>query len=466
MKKILELIRKHLPKPFKQWVRKHILEPRHQFILHHIPFDIAVKIKSFVRPEYKKENIKQNQAAYSWVQEIEKNKKHDKKIRVVFLCQYYTAWNACMPAFQAALADPDIEVYLLAVPQKVWKAAPDKIHSQISHEIYAENLAYSFCQNFFPKTIDTYDPKTEQWFDIKALSPDYIFVQRPYQMHLPPQYRCNELASYTKVCYIPYAYCKQIWDSRYVYRHSMINYAYAVFTENQMYCDIVRNIYCKTFGAVWKKIEYLGYPRFDMHKNSDIRERPKTVLWLPRWSTLSDVEITTFFKYKDIIINYFMVHPNLKLICRPHPKMFGHFAAVGAMSKAEIDEFKKMFTETENFLLDESGDYLTAFDEADVFISDTSSLLVEEFSTGKPIIFCGTMSRFDRAAKEWAKMMYAVKDEQELMAKLTTLLDGQDPNQEKRAEYAKKCMKHDGQCGQRIIEFLKNDYHNTSSTKG
>lgn len=461
-------IRNHIKKPFKRYVQHHLREPYNQYLRNHVTFEKEVRLKAFRKPSYKKEQHNISEKVHRWVLEVENAKKPGKKMTVIFLCQYYAAWNACMSTFQAAVADPDVEVYLVAVPEKVMKKGPDKKKSYVTHEEYEENMAYQFCKSFYLNTIDAYDPETHRWFNIGALKPDYVFMQRPYQMYLPPPYRCTVLATYTKVCYIPYSYCKQLWDSRYVYRHSFIHYAYAVFTENQLYCEMARNIYCDIFQADWKKIEFVGYPRFDMRaeKTGTWPETGKTVLWLPRWTTLDDVEATTFFEYKDVLINYFKNHPDTRLICRPHPKTFGHFIAIGAMTEGEVAQFRQLFAETENFLLDESGDYLPAFADADVFISDTSSLLVEEFATGKPIIFCGAMWRFDEAAQQWANMMYSVTNQQELMDRMTGLLAGDDPNKELRENFIRENMKHDGKSGERILQFLKDDYKNTMPMEG
>lgn len=454
--------KKHIKKPFKSYIQNHIRRPFHVYLENHSTFDYEVKLKSSLRPSYKKDNIKVSNKVHRWVKAIEQEKHRDKRLCLVFLCQYYASWNAYMSTFQAALDDPDVDVYLIALPEKILKHGPDKKKSYITHEEYGENQAYEFCKAFYPDVINGYDAENNRWFNIAALRPDYVFIQRPYQMYLPPVYRCGVVATYAKVCYIPYSYCKQLWDSRSVYRHGFINYTYAVFTENQYYCDMMRTIYQDCFQETWKKIEFFGYPRFDVYKkNVEKKGTQKVVLWLPRWTTLNDIEPTTFFKYKDILIPYFLEHPDVKFICRPHPKTFGHFMAIGAMSPEEVDSFKQLFAETENFELDESGDYLPAFTEADVFISDTSSLLVEEISTGKPVIFCGNMWRFDEEAVKWMGLTYPVQTEQELMARMTGLLEGDDPGLEAREKYIRENMKHDGKCGERILQFLKDDFVST-----
>ncbi len=399
-----------------------------------------------------------------YIQNLEREKNKDKRLSIVFICQFHAAWNACMSTFQEAMKDPNIEVILLALPEKEMRQGKSKRVSDITAEIYGEeNIAYEYCKSFFPETINGYDREKDTWFDLHALNPDYVVLSRSNQNYLPAQYRAEVLCTYTKVVHIPYAYCKMNWDSRAVYRENLADYTYAIFTENKMYQEMLRIIYHDLFAASWKKIEFFGYPRFDMynHENRQEIKNPKTVLWLPRWVTEGRLEASTFFKYKDILISFFLDHPEYKLICRPHPKMFGNFIATGEMSETEVIEFKKLFAETSNFYLDEYSDYLPSFEDADIYISDTTSLLVEEFITGKPIIFCGVMSHFDMDAKNWACYMYLVHNRQGLISQLTSLLNGNDPQKLNREDYIKNGMKHDGNCGKRIVEFLKNDYYNS-----
>ena len=42
--------------------------------------------------------------------------------------------------------------------------------------------------------IDAYDEETKEFFDLKKLQPDYIFIPRPYDWYLPLQYQSKELS--------------------------------------------------------------------------------------------------------------------------------------------------------------------------------------------------------------------------------------------------------------------------------
>lgn len=425
------------------------------FMRNKTTFYMEVKLKSHLKRNFKNQHIHRNQDVYGYISKVDRGKNR-RAINVVFICQVPAIWNSCRSIFETALEDEYINEFIVAVPEKIMGKNYD-----VCHEIYGENKAFNFCKSFYEKTINAYDEHEKRWFDLKLLKPDYIFLSRPYDIHLPPEYRSSVLCNYTKICYVPYSYCKMNWDSRMVYSLDFLDNVYMVFTENIEYCKVLTVIYYQLFSAKWKKIKYFGYPRFDLYNEKKIsfNKFKKTVLWLPRWTTDSSVEATTFFKFKNFLISYFKKHPEICFICRPHPLMLRNFISTGEMTERERTEFLDVFEQNDNFEFDESGDYLPSFMQADIFISDTSSLLVEELITGKPIIYCGKVNHFDKNAKNWAKLMYTVSDEKEMAIRLDALLGGEDLIKNQRKKYIESNMKVNGSSGKKIVAFLKKDFY-------
>ncbi len=438
-----------------------ILKPVKTFLLsakrifqNRMSFYTENKIRCMLSKGFRIRHEKQLKEVDRFIMEIQKKPKKE-LIKIVFMCQIPSVWNSNMSTFLAADKSHRMEAYILALPDKLIKE-----NNNVSHEDYGENESYQYCCEFCKNTIKAYDEESKEWFDLKEFKPDYVFVQRPYDIHLPPQYRSKVLAEYTKICHIPYAYSLMNYASRLSYHLDFCDNVYAIFTENQRYCEELKSIYFGLFQANWKKIKFFGYPRFDLHKKikKEKSEYKKTVLWLPRWTTNRFVEATTFFKYKDILIDYFKNRPNIRFVCRPHPLMFRNFISTGEMTEQEVDKFKNMFKDTDNFYLDESPDYVKTMVETDIFISDTSSLLVEEFVISKPILFCGIKRHFDRENMRWAKYMYSVSNQQALLESLGKLLNSEDPLKEERKQFIKEHMKADGLAGERIVHFLIEDY--------
>lgn len=419
-----------------------------------VPYDREIHLRCMLQPGFKRRHIAQAEQTAQHVARLERRPRDGRRIRVAFFCYSPAYWNASRPVFEAAVKDPALEVYLLALP------AGAVTKDGMAAEGFGENLAYEFCRAFYPDTINAYDEETGRWFDLEGLAPDYVVLSRPYDKEVPPGYASAVIASYAKICYVPYSYCKMNWDSRMVYGCDFMDSVYAVFTENETYRAMVERIFRGMFKAGWKQVQCVGYPRLDLfhglEKAPDTGQ--KTILWLPRWTTRDLLEPSTFFRYRDALIGFVRTHPGTRLICRPHPLMFQNFISTGEMSPADETAFRKLFAETPGLELDESGDYLPAFAAADIFVSDTSSLLIEAFATGKPVVYCGRISHFDRAARKWARLMYRAEDWGDMGNCLCRLLEGDDPKKTARDEYICTSIKYGGMSGKKIIDFIIEDF--------
>ena len=214
------------------------------------------------------------------------------------------------------------------------------------------------------------------------------------------------------------------------------------------------------------KVIFLGFPRYDLYENINYggeghnhSQFSKTVMWLPRWTTNDSVASTTFFKYKDSIIKYFLEHKDLRLICRPHPLMLRNFLSTGEMTQAEVDSFLKVFADEDNFTYDDNPDYMQSLQEADIFISDLTSLMFEEFITGKPTIYLGSLKGLNKEARKISSFFYRAENEKQIFSYLEDLLNGNDSTKQQRQEYIRNEMNVDYKSGERIIEYLKKDFH-------
>ena len=182
-------------------------------------------------------------------------------------------------------------------------------------------------------------------------------------------------------------------------------------------------------------------------------------MWLPRWTTHDSAAATTFFQYKDAILKYFLEHKDLKLICRPHPLMLRNFISTGEMTQTEVNAFLKIFSEEDNFTYDDNPDYIPSLMEADIFISDLTSLMFEEFITGKPIIYLGITRRLGSDARKISSFFYHADNWEQLQGHLEALLEGKDSSKLQRQDYITNHMKVDCKSGERITNFIKQDFH-------
>lgn len=210
-----------------------------------------------------------------------------------------------------------------------------------------------------------------------------------------------------------------------------------------------------------KKVFNVGFPCFDLL--SSVQKRANdlgyTFLWLPRWSLSEVNDATHFFDYIEVLLDYFESHTEYTLIIRPHPLMFSNFLEQGAMTVDQISALKQKISQMANVEFDSNNDYLITFNQCDFLISDVTSLLLEFFATGKPIIFCDSFepSKLTSEAKEIVKTFYHISNSKELIETIELLATGKDENKEKRLSVLRNTLKVDGKAGQHIVETLIND---------
>ena len=305
------------------------------------------------------------------------------------------------------------------------------------------------------KIINSFDENTNSFIDLHKFNFDFIFLGLPYTAEYPKEYDFKYFAQNSRLCYVPYG--SSYADGREMLRVSLTNnmlmsvdYLFADCDKVYQYCNSKLKL-CKNADS--KKIVYnIGFPRFDLVER-DKKSCIKTFLWLPRWTTSTDNnEKSTFFENKDVLIKYFQNHPELSLIIRPHPLMFAHYIDTGVMNKAEVDAYKQLIIDTPNITLDENPSYIGSFKKADCLIADYSSVVIEYFITGQPIIYLNGTKTIERSI---ADAFYVSETPDQTLSFVQKLADGID----EKADLREKALNRDAYRSDvhtRVIEALLN----------
>jgi CDP-glycerol glycerophosphotransferase (TagB/SpsB family) len=129
------------------------------------------------------------------------------------------------------------------------------------------------------------------------------------------------------------------------------------------------------------------------------------------------------------------------------------------MSLVEQTKMKQEYDSSTNMVIDESGSYEDTFMTSDLLISDYSSMMVEYFVTGKPIIYTHRKNEFNEYALSLSKGFYWVHSIEELNETISMLLSGKDFLREKRQELMKTLF-YIPEYGASVIikDHLKLDY--------
>lgn len=406
-------------------------------------------------------NLKVAYVSYSSNKYRKKNpKSKNDKMRIVFIVQRTEVFNSVRSIFDAAVEDPRCEVFLLPIPrcanrrfELLWDTYPAIV---------------DFCKELNAGTIiETYDFERKEYFDLNKINPDYIFLNVPYTEQYPEIYRIKELSHVSKVCFVPYGATTSN-EKKYEflafggYTPDFLGYLSYLFCDGESSYN-----YCKKKAFLSQiitgnNIYSLGYPRFDMRWDSYEHDN-KTVLWLPRWTTKEQAEKwcnlgSTFFDYYTIFIDYFNKKIDKNLIVRPHPLAFENYIQTGLMSEEDVKKYKKTISMTSNIYLDEKSSYEAAFNRADILIADNTSLIIEYFLTGKPIIYTGSRSDFSTSISSVIDSFYYAKNWNQLSKILEELFSGNDTLRTKREEAVFNFRSFHKDAGKSIKKQLLDDW--------
>ena len=342
-------------------------------------------------------------------------------IRVAFIGQSTTCWNKLKPLYEKMSKDDKFQTYLLAVPDDVSKS---------------NDGVYDYFYNLYKDAVIKADME-DRYFNLKELMPDYVFYQRPYDRYLPKEYRSNIVSRYAKVCYLPYGFMIFGGMDEISMPHQFHRNAYMYFAESSLTYQFNKNRYAKSSEQGFRNSYDLGYPSLEDFVNQKeqypaINDGKFRVLWTPRWSENVELGGSSFLKYKDEVVKLVDKNDRMHIVFRPHPMTFNHFIEVGKITKEEADAYIQLYKESDKLEQDTRPEYAKSMWESDALLTDMSSIIIEYFLSGKPIVFCETGSKVSSAFAEMQKGMYIANSWTEAQKYLLDLSEGKDPLKEKR----------------------------------
>ena len=392
-----------------------------------------------------------------------KNGSSDKKITVVFLLQMPEVWGKQQIVYEEMKKRDNIETIIFTIPEYDIKTGEHK-----------KDIAYDYAvKEGLTKIVQS--EKNGTWISLKELQPDYVFYQRPYEAYLPEIYRSKNVLEYAKTCYIPYAIFASISSAMNLeYERGFARNIYYHFVSNLELEYLVKRKFSITSKQGLRQIKYLGVPILEsvlknkmncennaVWKNWGSEKEQLKVLWTPRWTVDEKLGGSHFFDYKDEFTALAQRDKQIYLAFRPHPMAFDNYIKENLMSAEEVEKLKKEYAETSNMVIDDQRDYVDTFWGADVLVTDISSMMMEFFVTGKPIIFCGTNMALDSLHQEVVETLYKGTTWQEIQEALSQVKSGKDYLQEKRNQVIEKRFVGMDKTSGKIVDAIEKDYQNS-----
>lgn len=346
----------------------------------------------------------------------EKNKPDNRHISVAFLAQLPEIWDKQDTVFEKMLADSRFDPFLVAVPS----------YDIVKGEIGAYGYELEYFEKKYPaERVLKAKQEDGSWLDLKACGFDYVFYQRPYESYLPRQYDTAHVIQYSRTAYIPYYY---------QYLNFPLYEATGFF--NNLYLFFASSEADKRQSRIMTKrhVVSVGYPVLERVKPAETAQKKFTFLWTPRWIDDEQTGGSNFMKYKDLIVKWKAERDDIRLIIRPHPMTFANAIKEGKMSPSEVRDYKNSLIER-HITLDSNIFAEDTFAEMDALITDTSSIIISAFVTGKPIIYCSNPQLdFTEDYQKIIGASYQVSDWENLLRTAEMLAHGDDPMKERRLD--------------------------------
>ena len=322
-------------------------------------------------------------------------------VKVVFLGLYFESWDALDEICQIMANDPRFEPIVVSMPRKLTGqlayAQEEKAHAFFEgHDIphIRLNTGGSGSQNLEGLAV------------LRDLAPEYVFVNYPWQRNYQPAVRFDHLVEFSRLAYVPYFSLVMVDEpddepgggqvgslvATHLYKQRLHQLASLVFTQDKNVLDAYAstergNSYVHFFGS--PKIDNLRIQAQEGSASWPIKGNGFRVVWAPHHSYSPHwLNFGVFSKIKNQMLDFAKANPDIEIVLRPHPFLWGTLTDRNVLSVDELTSWRSAWDQLPNTFVDEDGSYAELFLATDVLVTDGISFLGEyPLISGKPTIF-------------------------------------------------------------------------------
>ena len=317
-----------------------------------------------------------------------------KPIRVVFLTFYFEAWDAFDAIYKQMKADDRFDPIVISMPRKLTgyeKFQDEELVSSYLDSIHIEHERFQFKKS------------KDGLARLRELSPDYIFLNYPWQRNYKKNYQIEKLIEFTKVCYVPY------------FSTSLVNepgvqgvalHQYTQVTHELAHLVFLQDADTKAAFDANGRADHAfltGTPKIDalleakekvtpvwsIDRTLPDGSKPLRVIWAPHHSYgVSWLNFGHFTKQRKPMLDYAKSHPEIDVVLRPHPFLFGTLTGRDLMTAEDLKSWREAWDALPNTFTDIDGPFTSLALASDALITDGVSFIAEyPLVTKKPAIF-------------------------------------------------------------------------------
>lgn len=374
-----------------------------------------------------------------------------KPLKIAFIVHEFSLW----PSFQT-----------------IWESCPESIEKSIV-------VVYALDKSLSGEELDVYaDPyrqagyavRTSDDYVLEIEQPDIIFYMKPYRgFHsCPEEFYVNNVKKIT-----PYtvfvSYCLDVQGGEllqeYFYGQPFFYHVWRIIGYSSYYRDkMIERGYRDANNVV-----LLGHPKFDVSYKlakeksfvNDVWKQKvkgrKVVLWNSHFTISPGSGVGTFLRWQKTIFRYFSEHNDIVLLWRPHPLFWQSISTTKEINIEEFNELVRQLEESDNVIVDRTGDYRYAFCMSDALISDAATFLVEYAATSKPILYTIKSDGEKVCNSDYLVGVHVAEMESDVLAFLDDVRINRidtETIRTNRKMFEKMFGRCDGMVGQRILQYV------------
>jgi CDP-glycerol glycerophosphotransferase (TagB/SpsB family) len=231
-------------------------------------------------------------------------------------------------------------------------------------------------------------------------------VNYPWQRNYQPAVRFDHLVEFSRLAYVPYFSLVMVDEpddepgggqvgslvATHLYKQRLHQLASLVFTQDKNVLDAYAstergNSYVHFFGS--PKIDNLRKEAQEGIASWPIRGNGFRVVWAPHHSYSPHwLNFGVFSKIKDQMLDFAKQNPDIEIVLRPHPFLWGTLTDRNVLTVEELTSWRSAWDQLPNTFVDEDGSYAELFLATDILVTDGISFLGEyPLISGKPTIF-------------------------------------------------------------------------------
>lgn len=304
--------------------------------------------------------------------------------KALFLPYKASMWTSLESIWLEAMADPNCDAKVVVIP-----------YNDLG--IYEEREKFNYEGDKFPDYVPIIHYND---YDIAKEQPEMIFIHNPYDdfnsvTRVPEKYYSVNLKPYTKcLVYSPYFTIGRYYPGKGDFQYTMPG----VYNADKI---IVQSEYVKKifeeFNHPSDKLLAVGSPKVDAIINMNKKSAEIPIEWREKISGkkifLLNTHLYYFVRYNEKaiknhkeILDTFLRRKDCALIWRPHPLMKTMLRNKYDNYIDFIERMEYAIENSDNCVIDTTGNYSIAFRCSDALISTYSSLVNEYMITGKPVL--------------------------------------------------------------------------------